>query len=123
MADTSRKAGRNKKYCEHYKAVGRRETNKKLKAVRNEKRIEHFKKRREAGKNYEWKPNPYSRADKEERSLYYMEEFERAQKRNRPHKDPVSQFRSIMAKLQNELDAKEAAFRQAKESIKKGVKA
>ena len=104
MAD---KAGHNKARCQRYKERGRREINKKLKAERNEKRIEKFRKRREEGKAYEYKPNPFDK--KEERKKYWRERKRRASK-NIDRRLPLQKWTSWMRLLQNQID-KENALR------------
>lgn len=105
MAD--KKYGRNKKWCEHYKQTGQRERNKALKAERNEKRIAYFAKRREEGKTYEYKPNPYNPNGKyTEKRKYHAERMARAEK-NVDHRDAISKWKSIMRIVQNEVDREE----------------
>lgn len=118
MAD--KKYGRNKKWCEHYKSTNQRGKNKALKAERNEKRLAYFAKRREEGKAYEYKPNPYDKDSKKrnEKRRYWNEHRVRAEK-NVDHRDPVSKWRSIMRKLQNEVNAEEEARKKALEEKRK----
>lgn len=103
--------------------LGRLEINKKLKQERNEKRIEHFKLRREEGKAYEYKPNPFDRnsEDRKERRKYWKEHNRRAVK-NVDHKLPLQKFTSLMRRTQNEIDKREAeikALMQNKKNKKK----
>lgn len=104
MAD--KKYGRNKKWCEHYKSTGQRERNKAIKQERAERRMEYFAKRREEGKSYEYTPNPYDKDVKKQKRKYWQERRRRSEK-NVDHKDSVSRWRSIMRKVQNEVDAEE----------------
>lgn len=106
MAD--KKYGRNKKWCEHYKSSGRREKNKALKQARAERLIARFAKRREDGKAYEYKPNPYDKDSKNRKEKKkYWNEYRRRAEKNVDHKNPVSRWKSIMRKVQNEVDAEE----------------
>lgn len=109
MAD---KKGRNKKRCEQYKLHGRREINKKLKQERAVKREERFRQRREEGKAYEYKPNPYDKnsKDKKERRKYWKEHRRRSRK-NVDRRLPLQKFTSIMRKCQNKLDRQKAEER------------
>lgn len=105
MAD--KKYGRNKKWCEHYKQTGQRERNKALKAERNEKRIERFKKRREEGKAYEYKPNPYDPSGKYKEKKKYRAECAARAEKNVDRRDPISKWKSIMRIVQNEVNQEE----------------
>ena len=71
-------------------------------------REEKMNKRREAGKTYTYKPNPFKKGTRE----YRMEARKRAEK-NISHKTPVARWTSIMAKLDNQL-AKEKEERSKK---------
>ena len=82
------RAGKNKKKCEKYKLSGRREENKRLKQEKDKKRIEKFRKRREEGKCYDYKRH----------MDHYTEPSD-------GHKTEFQKWRSIMAKLDNELKA------------------
>lgn len=92
------KIGRNKKACENYRLSGRKAENKAKRQVRHEKRLAYFAKRREEGKTYEYKPNPYPK----DTNAYYEEKQYRAEK-NIKHQIPLQKFTSIMAKLNNQL--------------------
>lgn len=61
-------------------------------------REEKMNKRREAGKTYKYKPNPFPKGSDE----YYDEQYDRAHK-NVSHKTPFTRWISIMAKLDNQL--------------------
>lgn len=88
-----------KKRYDRYKTQGRREANKKLKQERNEKRIAKFAKRKEEGKSYQYKPNPY----KEDSADYTHEALIRHEK-TLSKKGEFQRRTSVMRKLQNELD-------------------
>ena len=98
--------GNNKKRCEKYSRSGHKELNKQLRQERNEKRIARFKKRREEGKTYQYKPNPY----KEDTSDWVREKLIRHEK-SLPyrHMTEHEKWKSIMRKLNNELAAQEKA--------------
>lgn len=107
------KIGRNKKRCEKYRLSGNLQTNKLLKQERNEKRVAKFAARREAGKTYEYKANPYSKTSGE-----YIVEAERRSDKNRDKRLPLQKITSIMRKLDNQL-ATEVAKRKANKESKK----
>lgn len=75
-------------------------------------REERMNKRREAGKTYTYKPNPFPKDSDE----YYEEQWNRAHK-NISHKTPVARWTSIMAKLENQL-AKEKLERSRNKKAK-----
>ena len=79
-------------------------------------REEKMNKRREAGKTYKYKPNPFPKGSDE----YYEEQWDRSHK-NVSHKTPFARWTSIMAKLENQLEAERKAAKEKKES-KKGDK-
>ena len=58
-------------------------------------REEKMNKRREAGKTYKYKPNPFPKGSDE----YYDEQWNRSHK-NVSHKTPFARWTSIMAKLE-----------------------
>lgn len=66
-------------------------------------REEKMNKRREAGKTYEYKTNPYPEGSAE----YNDERWRRAQK-NVSKKLPLAQWTSLMKKLDNELEKQKA---------------
>lgn len=108
------KIGRNKKRCEHYRLSGNLQTNKLLKQERNEKRITRFAARREAGKTYEYKPNPYA-----DHSEAHIRENEIRAMKNVDRRLPIQKLTSAMRKLDNML-AKERTDRKiAKETKRK----
>ena len=102
------KPGTNKERCKRYTASGHREANKERRQENNKKRIARFAQRREDGKAYEYKPNPYD--PENQKRQYYEEERNRAAK-NVDHRDPVSRWRSIMRKLSNEIVAENAKMK------------
>lgn len=129
------KIGRNKKKCERYKMSGHREMNKKLAQERAQKVTEHFAARKEAGKCYE-----YSKQNSTEKVAKYLEEHDISKKyydankeildkkifgSNKNSSKPAhtyhSRMKSVMRKLQNDLDAKTAALK-AKERKDKKMK-
>ncbi len=79
-------------------------------------RVEKMNKRREAGKVYEYKKNPYRKDSAE----YAYEAANRASK-NVSHKLPVAEWKSIMAKLKNELNKQEIAAKKADKKEKKAA--
>lgn len=79
-------------------------------------REEKMNKRREAGKTYVYKPNPFPKDSDE----YYEEQWYRARK-NVSHKTPLARWTSIMAKLENRLYAEKKVAKEKNES-KKGEK-
>ncbi len=105
------KPGKMKKKCEKYRNQGRKETNKELRAERHEARMKKFADRREAGKTYKYKPNPY----KEGTFEYNCEVLERAEK-NRSKRTEFNMMKSIMRKLQNEINAQKKAAKAAESS-------
>ncbi len=119
------KIGRNKKKCERYRTSGHREANKKLAQERAQARTEHFAARKEAGKCYE-----YSKQHSAEKVEKYLEENEISKKYYEANKEIMdkkifgsnknsskpahtyhSRMKSVMRKLQNDLDAKTAAIK------------
>lgn len=72
-------------------------------------REEKMNKRREAGKTYSYKKNPYKEGTKE----YVTECMERAEK-TKSKKLPFVKTRSIFAKLDNQLEADRAAYAKKK---------
>lgn len=100
------KPGTNKERCKRYTASGHREANKARRQENAKKREEYFAKRREAGKGYEYKPNPFN--PESQKKKYYIEARERSEK-NVDRRDDVSKWRSVMRKLNNEIRAIEEA--------------
>ena len=77
-------------------------------------REEKMNKRREAGKTYTYKPNPFSKGSDE----YREEQWNRAYK-NVSHKTPFAKWTSVMAKMENQLEAERKAVKVKKEGKKK----
>lgn len=116
------KIGRNKKACEKYKNSGHREINKQLKQERNKKRISRFESRKSARKSYAdthtkedtaakiekyCEDNGFSRKYFEENKEIMMQRLFKPNKgSNQARHTEVSQWKSIMRKLDNELLAK-----------------
>lgn len=71
-------------------------------------REQKMNKRREEGKIYTYKPNPFKKGTKE-----YRKEAKKRALKNISHKTPVARWTSIMAKLDNKL-AKEKEERSKK---------
>ena len=88
-----------KKRYEKYKSSGRKDANKVLRQTKDEKCRARFAKRREDGKAYEYKPNPYEKGSRD----YNIEAFIRAEK-NQSHKTEYQTVVSTLRKLQNDLD-------------------
>lgn len=61
-------------------------------------RDQKMNRRRELGKTYSYKPNPFSEGTRE----YYEEQLTRPGK-NTSHKTRISKLKSVMAKLNNRL--------------------
>ena len=112
------KPGTNKERCKRYTASGHREANKERRRENDKKRTARFAKRREEGKAYEWKPNPY---DPERQKRQYAEEANARAAKNVDHRDSVSRWRSVMQKLSNEIAAEEAVAKKIAERVKKAL--
>ena len=78
-------------------------------------REEKMNKRREAGKTYKYKPNPFPKGSDE----YYEEQWDRSHK-NVSHKTSFARWTSIMAKLENQLESERKAAKEKKENKKGG---
>lgn len=87
-----------RKYYDAYKQEGRLLKNKEKKKAKHEKRMAKFAKRREEGKSYSYKPNPY----KEGTDEFILEENRRRVKNVRPIS--IGKWDSVMRKLQNRRD-------------------
>lgn len=87
-----------KKYYETYKQENRRLKNKEKKREKHEKRMAKFAKRREEGKAYSYKPNPFETGTEK----YILEENSRRCKNNRPI--DIGKWDSAMRKLKNRRD-------------------
>ena len=80
-------------------------------------REEKMNKRREAGKTYKYKPNPFPKDSDE----YYEEQWDRSHK-NVSHKTSFARWTSIMAKLGNRLETERKAAKEKKENKNGGKK-
>jgi len=98
------KPGTNKERCKRYEASGHREANKARRQERARKRAERFAKRRAEGKGYEYKPNPYDPVRQQNK---YTQEARARSEKNANHNDEISNWRSVMRKLNNEMSQKE----------------
>lgn len=107
------KPNKNKHHCDKYKSSGAHEINKQKKQERHKKRMEKFAKRREEGKAYEYKPNPF----KEYTRKWWHEKQDREAK-NVDRRAPLATHDSVMRKLQNQLDKEEQAHKALKDSKK-----
>lgn len=67
---------------------------KEIRKAREERRQAKFAAKREAGKAYEYKPNPYKKGTPE----YYVEKFDRMNK-NKSKKCEFIRLRSLFAKI------------------------
>ena len=76
-------------------------------------REEKMNKRRGAGKTYTYKPNLFPKGSDE----YYDEQWDRSHK-NVSHKTPFARWTSIMAKMENQLEADRKAAKEKKENKK-----
>lgn len=76
-------------------------------------REERMNKRREAGKTYKYKPNPFPKGSDES----YDEQWNRLHK-NVSHKTPLARWTSIMAKLENQLETERKDAKEKKEAKK-----
>ena len=106
------KPGTNKERCKKYSASGHREANKARRQENSKKRTAKFAQRREDGKAYEYKPNPFN---PETQKRKYAEEAKTRAEKN----DDVSKWRSVMRKLNNEIAAEELRDKKILQSIKK----
>lgn len=77
-------------------------------------REEKMNKRRESGKTYKYKSNTFPKDSDE----YREEQWNRAHK-NVSHKTPIAKWTSIMAKLENQLEAERKDAKEKKEAKKK----
>lgn len=112
------KPGTNKERCKRYTASGHREANKARRQENDKKRTARFAQRREEGKAYEWKPNPF---DPERQKRQYAEEARTRAEKNGDRRDDVSKWRSVMRKLSNEIAAEEARSKKELEKVRKAV--
>ena len=112
------KPGTNKERCKRYTASGHREANKARRQKNNEKRIAKFEQRRENGKAYVYKPNPY---DPDTQRRKYVEEEKIRSEKNGDRRDAVSKWRSIMRRLNNEIAAEEAKDKKMLQALNKEI--
>ena len=112
------KPGTNKERCKRYTASGHREANKTRRQENDKKRTARFAKRREEGKAYEWKPNPF---DPERQKRQYVEEVRIRAEKNGDRRDNVSKWRSVMRRLNNEIAAEEARDKKLLQTLNKEV--
>ena len=77
-------------------------------------REEKMNKRREAGKTYKYKPNTCPKGTRE----YYDEKYVRSLKKTTSNKTPFARWTSVMAKLENQLEAERKASKEKKEAKK-----
>lgn len=91
--------GKHKYKYDKYKNSGHQAENKRLRAEMDKKRKERFAKRREEGKTYKYKENPYPTDSAE----YAHEALIRAEK-NKSKKTEPQRLRSMFAKLDNEIN-------------------
>ena len=112
------KPGTNKERCKRYTASGHREANKTRRQENDKKRTARFAKRREEGKAYEWKPNPF---DPETQRRKHVEEARIRAEKNGDRRDNVSKWRSVMRRLNNEIAAEEARDKKLLQTLNKEV--
>lgn len=126
------KHGRNKKICERYRNSGHKALNKAERQKRHEQRVDHFEHRKEEGKSYTYsKPHSQEKlkeaySEKFLNSKFYNENKELMNSKvfvsnrnsNCARHTPVARWASVMRKLQNEIDTRQAALK-AKERINK----
>lgn len=110
------KPGTNKERCKKYSASGHREANKARRQENSKKRTAKFAQRREDGKAYEYKPNPFN---PETQKRKHAEEARIRAEKNGDRRDDVSKWRSVMRKLNNEIAAEELRNKKILQSIKK----
>lgn len=121
------KIGSKKKTCEKYRNSGHKEENKVLKQKRHEKRMARFAKRKEEGKSYVYRTGHAQEKIKDNRNCNNYNPILGTWGANsgseRAKHTEVSMWKSIMAKLDYELNKKEAAEKaemMARELRKKG---
>lgn len=106
------KAGnkKHKERCQRYKQEGRKEKNKTKKQIKHEKRLKKFADRREQGKTYEYKPNPYKKG-----SDQFLLEENRRREKNRSKKPELQYWESVYNSMCRRVN-KERAAQKAKEA-------
>lgn len=117
------KIGSNKKACEKYRNSGHKEENKAAKQKRHEKRMERFTKRKEEGKSYTYRAGHAQEKLKENRSRKdynpVLGVWETNVGSGRAVHTEFNKWRSIMAKLDYQLNKQKAADKAAKKAVKK----
>ena len=98
-----------------YKAQGRREKNKELKAKRHEKRLAKFAKRREEGKTYEYKPISFAKDSEEYVIVKNARRHKMEETWNR--KTLIQRFVSVMRKCKNEVEKMEKENKLKKKKV------
>jgi len=109
-------------WCKGYKSRGQRAINKAIKQKRHEKRVADFARRKEDGKTYEYKPNPYS-TDMELPHNYVKEQ--RETRLFESYKNAVPEFQRmarVFGRLDRDMRAIEEAARQEEIKQKKSGK-
>ena len=99
-------------WCKGYKSRGQRTINKAIKQKRHEKRVADFARRKEDGKTYKYKPNPYS-ADMELPHNYVKEQ--RETRSFESYKKSMPEFQRlarVFGRLDRDMRAIEEAARQ-----------
>lgn len=81
--------------------------------LKEQRRKEKFARRAAAGKVYEYNPNPFKKGSVE----WEEERLARAEKAKSP-RDEYSRMKSVMAKLERELEQKRIEMAQKKEKVK-----
>lgn len=128
------KAGRNKKWCEHYKITGRKEINKKKKQEKAERRQEKFARRREAGASYVYNKEKAAQKKENEHAEIKIRNGEPAAFNpyadlwinnygsNKGKHTEFSRWKSIMGKLNYEIEKIKAIEKEEEMRKKKGGK-
>lgn len=99
-------------WCKGYKSRGQREINKAIKQERHKKRLAKFAERREEGKTYKYKPNPYG-TDMELPHNYVKEQ--RETRSFESYKKSMPEFQRlarVFGRLDRDIRAIEEAARQ-----------
>lgn len=107
------KIGRMKKKCERYKNAGTRGINKAEKQKKHEKRIAKFTQRKEEGKCYEYKPNPYNKDGSRKEQFEFRQERRKREAKNVDHRLPLQKLTSMMRLLENEQSKQREAIKAA----------
>ena len=98
------KPGKKKTGCQKYKAAGRLEINKQEKQLKLQKKLDKLAKRREEGKCYQYNRE---RVAEGKRNNYrdWLEKTTPNNHSNRAKHTPISKWRSVLARLNNEAIA------------------